>query len=593
MKRSLLLVILLVGLTSCSTTKLIPEGSYRLRSNKVVFEGEKLSPNEVTPYIRQQAKRGIVFGWSPAMSIYNWSNGSGQGINKFWETVGTAPVVFDPAQVQSSCANIAKYMETLGYYGTQVTGDVEYKGRMAKVKYIVTTGKRFPIDRIVYEVPGGEFGEHFRADSSNISVRVGDYLSEKSLEAETVRGAGVFRNLGYYEFNRNFYQFEADTLSGRTTLYYRIKEDPRKFHIGNVNMIHPAGIPFRESLLRKFNTIQPGQIYNEQMVNATYARLSALKVFNSISVEMSPTDSATVDCDVRLSGLDQMGFKVNLEASTNASGLLGFSPQLNLYHKNLFHGGEWLDLGFTGNWQSIPSTKVASSELGVTASLSFPRLLGLSLARMRGENIPRTEFKASFNYQNRPEYKRILSSFSFGYNGQIGREYFYQINPLQLSLVKLYEVEETFLDKLLTYPYLWDTFEDQINAGVGGMIYHTTNADVVPKTAYHYERLSLEASGNVLALFNSMLPESDYGVLKQHELFGLPYKQYVRAELNLGRVFRFGWGDMQSLAMHMVAGVGLRSATPFPCRSKSASTVAVRTACAAGRPVPWVPASRR
>jgi outer membrane protein assembly factor BamA len=525
-------------------------------SNKVVFEGEKLSPNDVTPYIRQQAKKGLILGWSPGMSIYNWSNGSGQGINRVWETIGTPPVIFDPSQIEGSCTNIAKHLETLGYYGSKVTGEVDFSGRLAKVKYHVTPGKRIPIDQIVYEVPGGSFGEHFRADSSNITVHVGDFLSEKALEAETVRGAGVFRNLGYYEFNKNFYTFEADTLSDVTTLYYRIREEPRVFHIGQVNISHPAGIPFRESLLRKFNVIQPGALYNEQIVNTTYARLAALKVFNSVSVEMSPADSVTVDCDIRLSGLDQLGFKINLEASTNASDLLGFSPKLNLYHKNLFHGGEWLDLGFTGNWQWVPKTQISSSELGVTASLSFPRLLGVSPRRMRGENIPRTEFKASFNYQNRPEYKRILTSFNFGYNGQIGREYFYQLYPLQVSTVKLYEVDETFLDRLLTYPYLWDTFEDQINAGVGAMLYHTTNSDVVPKTAYHYERLSLEASGNVISLFNPILPTYE-GIMKQHLLFGLPYKQYVRAELNLGRVFRFGWGDMQSLALHMVAGVGL------------------------------------
>ena len=353
-----------------------------------------------------------------------------------------------------------------------------------------------------------------------------------------------------------FYPLVADTLTDVTTLYYRIRQEPRVYHIGQVNISHPAGIPFRESLLRKFNVIQPGALYNEQIVNTTYARLSALKVFNSVSVEMSPADSTTVDCDIRLSGLDQLGFKINLEASTNASDLLGFSPKLNLYHKNLFHGGEWLDLGFTGNWQWVPKTKISSAELGVTASLSFPRLLGISLRRMRGENIPRTEFKTSFNYQNRPEYKRILTSFSFGYNGQIGREYFYQISPLQISTVKLYEVDASFLDKLSKYPYLWDTFEDQINAGVGAMLYHTTNSDVVPKTAYHYERLSVEASGNVISLFNPILPTYE-GLVPQHLLFGLPYKQYVRAELNLGRVFRFGWGDLQSLVLHMVAGAGL------------------------------------
>ena len=560
MKRILLLVISLLAVISCSTTKLIPEGGYRLVSNKVAFDGERLSTNEVSPYIRQQAKKGIFFGWSPGLSIYNWSDGSGKGINKFWETLGTAPVVFDSTQVQSSCINITNHLESLGYYGSRVSGDVRYKGRKAWVDYVVTPGKRFPIDEIVYEVPDGEFGDAFRADSANMSVHVGDFLSEKALEAETVRGAGVFRNLGYYDFNKKYYSFEADTLTEKTTLYYRIKDEPyQKYHIGNVNIIHPAGIPFRESLLRKFNRIEPGVLFNEQMVNTTYSRLSALKVFNSVSVEMTPTDSATVDCDIRLSGLEQLGFKVNMEASTNSSGLLGFSPQLNLFHKNLFHGGEWLDLGFTGKWQWIPNSDVSSSELGVTASLSFPRLLGFSLRRMRGENIPRTEIKGSFNYHNRPEYRRILTSFKFGYNGQIGRDIFYQIQPLRVSTVRLSSVSKDFLDTLFDYPYLWDTFEDQIDAGVSLMLYHTTDAAVVPKTSYHYERLSLDLSGNVISLFNRFLPvfESDIEVLRQHMLFGLPYRQYVRAELNLGRVFRFGWNDNMALALHAMAGFGL------------------------------------
>ncbi len=558
MKRIILLVILLLTVISCSTTKLIPEGSYRLVANKVAFKGEKLPANEVSPYIRQQAKKGILFGWSPGLSIYNWSDGSGQGINKFWETVGTAPVVFDSTSVQSSCSNITNHLESLGYYGSTVTGNVRYRDRKAWVDYVVTPGNRLPIDEIIYEVPGGKFGEAFHADSVNMSVHVGDYLSEKSLEAETVRGAGVFRNLGYYDFNKRHYSFEADTLTEKTVLYYRIKDDNfRKYHIGNVNIIHPAGIPFRESLLRKFNMIEPGALYNEQMINATYSRLSALKVFNSVSVEMTPTDSTTVDCDIRLSGLDQIGFKVNMEASTNASGLLGFSPQLNIFHKNLFHGGEWLDLGFTGKWQWIPNTDVSSSEFGVTATLRFPRLVGFPLRKIRGENIPRTEIKASFNYQNRPEYRRILTSLNFGYTGQIGRSYFYQIYPLQISTVKLYSVSMDFLDILVAYPYLWDTFEDQIDAGVGAMIYHTTDPNVVPKTSYHYERFSLDVSGNLISLLNPILPEVKFESFTQHMLFGLPYKQYVRAELNLGRVFRFGWNDSQALALHLVGGIGL------------------------------------
>ena len=573
MKRNFLLLISLFLLISCSTTKLLPEGKYRLVSNKVAFEGEqKLSSGEVTQYIRQQPNKGMVFGWSPALSIYNWSNGSGEGINKFWEAIGQEPVVFDPAQVTSSCTNIADHLTTLGYYGSQVRGEVEYKGRKARVRYIVRPGKRYRIDHIVYDVPGGVFGQEFRADSLNMTVHEGDFLSQKALEAETVRGAARFRDLGFYDFNKNHYSFEADTLTDETTLYYRIHgytrgEDPshdapiRKFRFGQVNMTHPEGIPFKASLLRKYNRIQPGMPYNERVINTTYNRLSSLKVFNNVTIETAAADTNTVDCTIRVSGIDQIGFKANLEASANSSSLLGFSPQLNFYHKNLFHGGEWLDLGFTGNWQWIPNTAVSSTELGVTASLSFPRLLGSPLGWIRGDNIPRTEFKFSFNYHNRPEYLRLLSSFSYGYSGQMGRSYFYQIHPLRVNVVRLSSISQDFADMLIVYPYLWDTFEDQIDAGVDLMLYHTTDPAVVPRTAYHYERISLDLSGNVVSLFNPLLPADPVFLTRVNKevrtVFGLPYKQYVRAELNLGRVFRFGWQDNQALALHMVLGAGL------------------------------------
>ena len=568
MKRIILFIISLLALISCSTTKLLPEGSYRLVSNKVRFEGtERVPTSDVSQYIRQQPNKSLLFGWSPGLSIYNWSDGSGKGINKFWETIGSKPVVFDPALVASSCSNIAAHLETLGYYGSRITPEISYKGRTAQVNYIVRPGKRYRIDRLVYEVPGGSFGEAFRADSANVSVHVGDFLSEKALEAETVRGSAVFRDQGYYDFNKNHYFFEADTLTPVTTLYYRIHgysrgESPsqdrpfRQYHIGRVHITHPENIPFRESLLREYNTIQPGALYSEQLINTTYARLSSLKLFNNINIGMMPSDSATVDCDIRLGGADLVGVKLNVEASTNASGLLGFSPQLTFYHKNIFHGGEWLNLGFTGNWQWMPNSNVSSTEFGMTASVSFPRLLGYPLSKIRGENIPRTEIKSSFNYQNRPEYRRSLAALGYGFTGQAGRNFYYQVYPLQVSLAKLYNVSPQFVQVLNLYPYLRDTFEDHLDAGVGGMVYHTTDADIVPKTAYHYERLSLDVSGNLVSLLNPLLPLSDVTDLPRHLVFGLPYKQYIRAELNLGRVLRFGWNDNQALALHLVAGAG-------------------------------------
>ena len=569
MRRNILLVISLFAVISCSTTKLLPEGTYRLASQKVDLStrDKNLSAGGFTQYIRQQPNSSLLFNWSPGLSIYNWSDGSGKGINGFWEKMGQAPVVFDPTLIPGSQENIAGHLETLGYYGSDVRTDVDYKGRLAHVRYHITPGKRYRIDEIVYEVPGGEFGEAFRADSANMTIHVGDYLSEESLEAETVRGAGVFRDQGFYDFNKNHYFFEADTLTDRTKLYYRIKtysrgEVPnadttiRKYRVGRVTISHPENITFRESLLRATNTIRPGAWYSEQMVNKAYTRFSALKVFNSVSIEMTPVDSATVDCNIRLSGTDLMGFKANVEASSNASGLLGFSPQLSFYHKNVFHGGEWLDLGFTGNWQYHPQTKAGSSEFGVSANLSFPRPLGIPLNHVGSTYIPRTEVKTAFNYHNRPEYRRTLASLSYGYSGQALGRFYYQIYPLRLNLVKLFSVSAAFVHTLVAYPYLWDMFEDQIDLGVSAIIYNTTDNSVVPKTAYHSERVSLDLSGNVLSLLNPVLPVYEHPVLEEHMLFGLPYKQYARLEVDLARVFRFGKDDSQALALHLDVGAG-------------------------------------
>lgn len=560
MKYKLLTYCLLLLLTSCSTTRLLKEGEYRLASNEVEVisknqdKDERRLPRELDSYIRQDANKDLIFGWNPLLNVYNWSNGSGGGINGFWEKIGVAPVVFSPLLVESSVDNMKSRLSYLGYYNAEVKPEILLKNKLAKVTYNVTPGKRYSIDEIRYELPPGEFQDEFLADSLNMGVKVGDYLSEQLLEAESVRGASYFRNLGYYDFNKNAYSFEADTLKGKTVLYYRISADPSKYTIRNVSIQHPSDIKFRESLLRQFNTIKPGDYYSEDLVNKTYYRFSALNLFSGVNIQMTPVDSTHVDCDIKLTGSNLMGFKANLEASTNSSALFGISPQLSFFHKNLFHGGEWLNLDFTGNWQFMPGSDLGATELGASASLSLPKMLGYPPSKIKGKNIPRTEFKASFSYQNRPEYRRSVAGFSYGFTGQLGTKYFYQVSPLQLSLVELYDISDGFSKTLQENPYLWDSFEDLVDLGLGGTIYYTSDASVVPKGSYEFARFSLDLSGNALSIFDKWLPID--GATGKHHFLGLPYKQYVKAAVSAGTTARFGRNNGHALAVRVEAGIG-------------------------------------
>jgi len=549
---------------ACSTTRILAPGEYRLAKNTVNIEDKKsgVSSSDVSSYVRQKANSYFIFGWNPGLNIYNWSNPEKDNwLNRSLRNIGTAPVVFNEMQVSSTRENIAKHLDYLGYYNSTVTSQIDTVRRLVNVTYNVWPGKRSRIDSIIYKVPEGEFEQEFKRDLRRTLIHTGDWLSEKTLEAESVRGASFFRNRGYYDLTKYNYVFEADTLGDKNILTYQIRdysrnepslaaEPLRKYHIGKVSIEHSAEVPFRENVLRNINTIRPGMMYSEAMINNGYNRLTALRVFNNVGVEMIPVDTATVDCRITLGESKLQGFKVNLEASTNSSALLGVSPNVSFYHKNIFHGGEWLSLGFTGNFQWQPGTETRATEFGVNAGLSFPRFIGLPYSAFKGPNIPRTEFLASLNYQNRPEFLRWIGTFSYGYSGRTRRMY-YQIYPLRASVIKVGDMSESFIMSLIKNMYLWDSFYDHIDAGITGQLYWTTNSDIVPKGSYSYARLGFDSSGNVFSLFDKWLPVDDYG---SKLIFGISYSQYIRLALQLGHTFSFG--PNTSLAMRFDGGAG-------------------------------------
>ncbi len=561
-----LLAVLMLAV-SCSTTRVIPEGEYRLAKNAIeITNSKKFDPSSLNQYIKQQPN-STLFGWNPFMSIYNWADPDKEtGMAKFLRKIGTAPVVYSPFAVESTIENIENHLEYIGYYNSKVASDIRVKGRKVAVNYLVHLGKQYSIDSLSYTLPErGTFAEDFRADLPNVGVKVGDYLSESALEDETVRGAAHFRDLGYYDFSKNNYVFEADTISvpGKLFLDMKVNEHSRndseenaqplrKFYIDSVTISHSKDLIFKDKILKDLNTIHPGMMYSESDIRTTYTRLSALKLFSSVGIEVTPTDSNLVNCAINLTQSKLQGFKANLEASTNSSGLMGISPQLSFYHKNIFHGGEWLNLSFMGNFQFMLHDPIRSNEFGVSAGLSFPKFLGLPYSFFSGPNIPRTEINLSYNYQDRPEYTRNIFSTSFGYSG-ILRKLSYQFYPLQLNVVQLSHMDESFYETLSRNPFMRYAYQDHFDAGVGGTFYLSSSSEAIPSESYRYLRLTTDLSGNVIGLFKPMMKTDDEG---RGLIFGIPYSQYVRAELTLGRTWMFGRGDRQAIATRLLAGAG-------------------------------------
>ena len=551
---------------ACSTTRVLPEGSYRLTGNKIKVEGHQVRSSELTSYLTQKPNTSL-FGYSPAVAIYNWADTSDTWWNNIIRSLGAPPVIYSEREVNASIDNMENHLEYIGYYGSKVTYEVEYKKKRAYVTYFVHPGKQYTIRSIEYELPQDyEFRREFNIDQQRTTVKEGQFLSEASLEAETVRSSEFFRNRGYFGFDKSFFFCEADTLShdGTAALKMAIREYPRngspeearphrKFTIGDVTISYPTEIPIRTAVLEELNVLRPGRRYSERAVNTTYTRLSNLSVFNSVNVTMTPVSDNVVDCDINLLNGGVQGFKANIEASVNSTGLFGISPQLNYFHKNVFHGGELLNLGLKGNFQFKPKENVRSTEFSISSTLRIPKLIGLPNSLFRGPNLPHTDLTLGFSYQDRPEYKRTMINTSFGYTGNLGRNLYYQFYPFQANIVRLFSVSESFAERLMEDMFLWNAYSDHFDVGVGGMLYYTTDASAIPKRTYHYGRLNFDLSGNVLSLFNSAMPTDDLG---KHTIWQVPYAQYVRGELQLGQTFRFGDNDAQAVALRFLVGAG-------------------------------------
>ena len=549
-------------LLSCSTTHVLQDGEYRLASNKIeIMNDDEFNPNSLEPYIKQKHK-----GWSPFLNVYNWSNGKGKGWDKFVQRIGVAPVVYDPQQVDNSISNIDNHLEYLGYYGSHTDSEIKVKKKRVYVTYNVNLGKRFPIRDLEISLPEkGEFAQAFLEDTCNMTVKPGAFLSEAALEAETERSASVLKDQGFYSFSKNNFFFEADTLaySGSAILKLRINEytrnenardaEPiRRFLINDVKISYPKNMKIREQVLTDLNLISPGETYSESRINNTYSRFSALRMFSSVNVGMTQVDTNLVNCEISLSQSRNQGFKVNLEASSNSSGLLGVSPQFSYYHKNIFRGGEWLNLSFMGNFQFKFNDDVHSNEFGVSGSLSLPKFLFLPYRYFKGA-IPRTDFNASYNYQNRPEYTRNIISTSYGYNGNVDNRFYYQIYPVQLNIVKLFNLDEDFYKTLANDPFLRNAYQNHFDLGSGATLYYTSSASSNPQETHFYTRLQLDIAGNLLRAFNPLMKKDANG---SGMIWNTPYSQFVRGEITLGRTWIFGRNSGQSIATRLLAGAG-------------------------------------
>ncbi|MDE5988014.1 MAG: BamA/TamA family outer membrane protein [Duncaniella sp.] len=620
-KPQILIIVLslcaLIFMWSCSATRHVPAGKYMLDDVSIKISGDKeVTSHDLVNYLKQSPNHEVLGFWKLQLGTYNLSGkDTTKWYNRWVRRMGQPPVIYSQSLTDASARQLQLALVNRGYLEAKVVADTLMfpTEKKIKVNYMVSTGEPRRIASISHEIPDTAVRRIIMSDSAQFTIRPGDRFDRDNLDSERALITQRLREHGYYSFSKEYITFYADTSefnkdvdltltvrAPRTQGAIRQATDSATNHhvyyinriifatdganataIGelkgdtvsykDITVIYGRDHYLTPGALHQKCFITPGSIYKASEVDRTYEALARLGILKSINIELVPAKTENgrkeLDAYILLSRNKKQSITFDVEG-TNSEGDLGFGLGATYQHRNLAKGSQLLTARLRMNYESLSGkfnglinnryTEYAG-EVGIT----FPKFeFPFASQRVRQRLNVDTEFALSFNYQERPEYTRIIAGAAWKYkwvNRNNTRRHNFDL--IDINYVYLPERTLDFLDQIAPdNPLLRYSYEDHFIMSMAYR-YYFTNKRIPSSLLRKYTlqpmiytvRTSIETAGNLLYAI------SDLSDRKRHNgaynIFGINYSQYVKGEVDYSLTRNFN--QRHSLAFHVGAGIGI------------------------------------
>ena len=351
---------------------------------------------------------------------------------------------------------VGDILDNMGYFGSGATYDIIPKNnpKKARMSYRVSIADPWYFETVRFPAVTGDATREIAAMQAASNVKPGQQYNIDTLTRERVRITNNLRNKSYYYFRPQYLEYQADTTRTAYGVDIRMNMAPgvpeaalQPYNIGDVRLqlfSAAGGDPDVDSMviggktiwyqkplklrpkviekaLRSLNTGDPA---NLPRINRTLNNMTRLGVFRYVNLEVTPLDSLNagepLDMTISAAMDTPMEAEFEIDLSYLSSSFIGPSAIFGVKHKNIFGGGEVLSLKLNGSyaWQtgntssSANSTAVNSYELGLTASLTFPRMIVPRFVERAMSYGGRTSYQLGVDLLNRPKFFKMLT-FNF------------------------------------------------------------------------------------------------------------------------------------------------------------------------------------
>ena len=587
---------------SCSVEKYIPE-------DKLLYAGAEIQFNEGTDTIKdleilkeelervlKPVKNKEFLGMRPGLYFHYKAQKEKPGfINKFLnKKLGEEPVYstrINQAQTENLLLN---RLDNRGFFFSQVDSKVKNDTveKEARVDYTITLSQPYLLEHYKIDSDSSLVYNDIAAGISNTKIKKGMRYDLAMLKRERERIDLDLKKKGYYNFSPGLLIFEADTnqySNKRFDVFLRLKKDvPQKtivpYKVTKVNVfpnyvIGNDSIPqdttrfseknfiqdieyFKPKRLDPFILLEEDQYFNPGFSRATSRRLSSIGAYKFVNIRYDEIDSLSTDslgileANIFLSPLNKRAIRAELQAVTKSNNFAGPNLVLTYVNRNLFKGGEILNLtgkfGYEFQLSKGNQSGFNSLEFGVGADLIYPRLLfPIAISKdFFKYAVPKTKISIGADYLSRTKLFSLTSFYgSFGYYWNANKYVTHEFNPISANYVKLANTTDEFEQILNENPFLRTSFDQQFISGLTYTFTYNGMVDVA-KTHQFFTSFNLDIAGNTLDLLSS---STDDGSPKKFA--GLEFAQYAKADVDLR--YHFNFGKEQKIATRLFAGLGM------------------------------------
>lgn len=591
-------IFLLLVLNACNLTQSVPDEQYLLVKNRIDLKKkvkkEGVLKEEIQNLVIQKPNTKMFGLISFRLGIYNLAYNKKENKFRWWlkNKVGESPVIYNDKISSKSAENIRLHMFNKGFLNAEVKYNTTYDPQKATVNYTIYPGAVFTINTITIPQLSGTLYEHIQDVANQSLLESGNNFDIDVLNDERNRITTHLRNMGYYNFRKDYIVFELDTndLGKNVDIAMSIKEPQpgewhKKYTIHNIYIIGDYSVLENDTsrrdtiLYNDFYFIQSTQKYKPKVISnaiffekGAYFRLDSYQntlkklanygAFKFVDIQFNPiavNGKPNLDVFIYLTSAKKHTVSVDLEANHNFIGLTGASIGFTYQNKNLSKSADLLELkvstGIEFNVANGQTNPVNNADFTVETNYYLNKfLVPFPLKKVSKYNNVKTRFSIQYNYERRFTFYSLHSnSFNFGYewNESANKKHIY--NPISATLLILPEknLTDDFRQKLEDIPSLQRSFQEQLILG-SNYTFLYNNKKTESDRSYFAFQGKVALAGNLIHAVTALTKQAKNN-LRPYQLFNREYSQFARFEANI--VHNYAIGNHASLNSRFITGV--------------------------------------